>query len=93
MMYFFKELFIEGKLANLTALIHVCPSINHIREHTFFSQRKINFVIKLNASISEDVMVEIMASPGWGNSNKTDFALNVTIFYLDKTPFISPVSY
>ena len=69
------------------------PPINHIREHTFFSQRKINFVIKLNASISEDVMVEIMASPGWGNSNKTDFALNVTIFYLDKTPFISPVSY
>ena len=48
-------------------------------------------MIKLNASISEDVVVEITVT--YSSSNNTEFALNATMFYLDKSTFVSPVSY
>ena len=41
---------------------------------------QVNFMTKLNASISEDVMIEIVIT--YSSSNYTEFNLNTSMFYL-----------
>lgn len=47
---------------------------------TTVTTSKVNFMTKLNASITEDVMIEIVVT--FSSSNYTEFNLNTTMFYL-----------
>ena len=63
-------------IISFTSIVTTTSSLQDKGDFSF----QVNFMTKLNASISEDVMIEIVIT--YSSSNYTEFNLNTSMFYL-----------